>query len=168
LQINGLEVIKTRKIFDDYILSVTVKNNDKIIKKKPLKNNFNIQLINKNLIKAKRKIKIFFKKFNNKSFIIWGAGHQSLTFISHFKIQKYIKYIVDSADFKQNKYAPGSNLKIINPIELKNEKKIFNILILVGGYNSEVVKIIKQKYKKFKTYYIANNNKVIAITRNKN
>lgn len=101
-----------------------------------------------------------------KSFIVWGAGHQALTFISHFEIKKYIKYIVDSANFKQNKYAPGSNLKIINPIMLNNEKKIFNILILAGGYNFEVIKLIKQKYKKFNIYCIKNNKKLIKIKKN--
>ena len=166
LQINGLEVIKIQTIFDDYILSVTVKNKDKKINKKLLQNNFNIQLINRNLEKSKKKINLFFKKFKIKSFIIWGAGHQALTFISHFEIKKYIKYIVDSADFKQNKYAPGSNLKIIDPIVLENEKKIFNILILVGGYNFEVIKIIRQKYKRFNVYCIVNNNEIIEIKKN--
>jgi 2-polyprenyl-3-methyl-5-hydroxy-6-metoxy-1,4-benzoquinol methylase len=166
LQINGLGVIKTKTIFDDYILSVTVKNKDKKINKKILQNNFNIQSINRNLEKSKKKISLFFKKFKIKSFIVWGAGHQALTFITHFEIKKYIKYIVDSADFKQNKYAPGSNLKIIDPIMLENEKKIFNILILVGGYNFEVIKTIKQKYKRFNVYCIGNNNKIIKIKKN--
>lgn len=166
LQINGLEVIKTRTIFDDYILSVTVKNKDKKINKKILQNNFNIQSINRNLEKSKKKISLFFKKFKIKSFIVWGAGHQALTFITHFEIKKYIKYIVDFAVFKQNKYAPGSNLKIIDPIMLENEKKIFNILILVGGYNFEVIKIIKQKYNRFNVYCIGNNNEIIKIKKN--
>ena len=67
LQINGLEVIKTKTIFDDYILSVTVKNKDKKINKKILQNNFNIQSINRNLEKSKKKISLFFKKFKIKS-----------------------------------------------------------------------------------------------------
>jgi 2-polyprenyl-3-methyl-5-hydroxy-6-metoxy-1,4-benzoquinol methylase len=151
LQINGLEVIKIQTIFDDYILSVTVKNKDKKINKKVLKNNFNIQSVNRNLEKSKKKIEIFFKIFRNKSFIIWGAGHQALTFISYFKIKKYIKYIIDSANFKQNKFAPGSNLKIKSPQVLNKEKKIKNILVLAGGYNTEIIKILKKNYK-FKVF----------------
>jgi len=151
LQINGLEVIKIQTIFDDYILSVTVKNTHTKIRKPLFKNNFDIKLIGKNLQKSKKQVKIFFKIFRNKSFIIWGAGHQALTFISHFKIKKYIKYIIDSADFKQNKFAPGSNLKIKSPQVLGKEKKIKNILVLAGGYNTEIIKILKKNYR-FKVF----------------
>jgi hypothetical protein len=160
LQINGLEVIKIQTIFDDYILSVTVKNKDKKINKKVLKNNFNIQSVNRNLEKSKKKIEIFFKIFRNKSFIIWGAGHQALTFISYFKIKKYIKYIIDSANFKQNKFAPGSNLKIKSPQVLNKEKKIKNILVLAGGYNTEIINILKKNYR-FKIFFYNKGIKLI-------
>ena len=162
LELNGLKVLKIETLFDDYILSATVMNKNKHELKKIHKSNFDIKLINRFLEKYKINILNFFKKFENKSFIIWGAGHQSLTFISYFKVRKYIKYIVDSAKFKQNKYAPGSNLIIKSPAILKNDLKIKNILVLAGGYTKEISNYLKKNYKNV-NIYLNENNKVINL-----
>ena len=155
---NGFQIIKLHTYFDQYIISALVKFNKNLIDSKIIKpKGLNIINIKNELKQQKIKFNNFFKNYEKNSFIIWGAGHQSLTFISHFKLLKYIKYIVDSANFKQNLFAPGSNLKIYNPEYLEKEKNIKNILIIAGGYNKDIINQIKKNYKKFNIFYLEKN-----------
>ena len=77
---------------------------------------------------------------------IWGAGHQSLADIALLNMKKYIKYVIDSASFKQNKYTPSSHIKIVSPEILKTDTDVKTIIIIAGGYSSEIEKIIREKY----------------------
>ena len=61
---------------------------------------------------------------------------------------------------KQNKYAPGSNIKIFNPSKLKSENEVSTILVIGGGYSKEIAQNIRNNFKSFKIY-IANKNKII-------
>ena len=149
LNLNGFEVLKCENICDDYILSLIVK------KRKPLKK-INIKPILKNIYKS---FFIFKKKFKLKKIAVWGAGHQALTTIYCSKLDKEINTIIDSAKFKQNKYAPNSSIKIISPKYLKNFDAI---LVLGGSYSDEIVKILENKKFKGKIAVI-NNNKFITI-----
>jgi hypothetical protein len=78
--------------------------------------------------------------------VVWGAGHQSLAFINQFELSKHVNYVVDSATTKQNKFAPGTLLKIKSPTELFADSRIKNVLVITAGYNSEVVKILKKDW----------------------
>lgn len=132
LQRNGFEIIKIKHIWGGYILSATVR------KRKNLKIdlNYHLKAIKKQLLNI-------IKKYSNKQkVVIWGAGHQSLTLLSSLKLEKKIKYIVDSASFKQNKYAPGTNLKVLTPTILKRDN-IKLLLVVAAGFNNEVCKIAK-------------------------
>tara|TARA_B100000131_G_scaffold266970_1_gene265095 strand:+ start:1632 stop:2762 length:1131 start_codon:yes stop_codon:yes gene_type:complete len=137
LNINGFEIIKINSIWDGYILSAIVKKRG-IPQKLILENVIN--KIKKDFIKFKKKVK-------KKNIAIWGAGHQALTVISLAKINYKIKCIIDSANFKQNKYSPGDKIKVIAPSEISNEK-IDGIIIMAAGYSDEVYKFLK--LKKFK------------------
>ena len=160
----GFKVIKKEKIFDEYILSLTVKQKDPkfIYKKKKniVQRKFNVNDVNKKLNIFQKEINIFKKKIKNKKFIIWGAGHQSLMICSYYKLNDKVKFIIDSSKMKQNKYAPGSNIRIFHPSKLKLEREVSTILVIGGGYSREIAKDIKKNYKSFKVF-IANKNKII-------
>ena len=143
LQSNGFEITSIKTIWHDYILSVEVK------KRAPLLvNNFKDKFNSLN-----NEIKNYIKKFDNKNIVIWGAGHQALAIISLSGIEKYISYIVDSADFKQNKYTSGTNIKIESPKQLINNKPEA-LIIIAAGYSDEVKKIISNKYSFIKNIAI--------------
>lgn len=144
LEINGFKVLRIKSIWKNYILSA------EIIKKNIKNINYQDQF---------KIIKKNFKKIikNNKKIAVWGAGHQSLTTLSIANINKNISYIVDSATFKQNKYAPGTNIIIKNPKYYYQDKKIDNIIVLGGSYDSEIVSLIKKNKKKQKIYILKNN-----------
>ena len=69
--------------------------------------------------------------------------------ISLAKIGKRIKYIVDSAEFKQGKYTPVANIPIVPP-EILEKNEIDAIIVIAGGYSDEVAEIIKENYKEIK------------------
>jgi len=135
LQNNGFEITSIKTIWHDYILSVEVKKRAPLLVDnfKDKFNSLNNELTN------------YIKKFDNKNIVIWGAGHQALAIISLSGIAKYISYIVDSADFKQNKYTSGTNIKIESPKQLINNKPDV-LIIIAAGYSDEVKRIISSKY----------------------
>jgi len=134
LNINGFEVLSCNEIWDGYIISA-------LIKKKKIFKELNI---NKIINKIKIDYKKFKKKINNKKIIIWGAGHQSLTVLSLTGINKDIKYIIDSATFKQNRFSPGDKIKVVSPSILKKEN-FGGIIIIAAGYSDEVYNILRKK-----------------------
>ena len=57
---------------------------------------------------------------------------------------KNIEYIIDSAKFKQGKYSPVNNSKIVSPNELLKKKVNLVIVMLPGIYPDEVIKNLKK------------------------
>ena len=125
-----------KTIEDDYIISAFVK----------VKNNISWDLFENQRKNLKKQIEDFYSNSPKKYNFIWSAGHQSLTTISTLRLEKLISKIVDSATYKQNKYAPASGIGIISPEQLiKLQPK--KIILAAAGYNGEIIKIIKDKYQ---------------------
>ena len=135
LQLNGFEVLSCKSIWHNYILSAVVR--------KRVKTNLDFFENFKN--KVKYDLDFFIKKFPEKRVAIWGAGHQALATISLTKIEKNIKYIVDSAVFKQGRYSPSSHIKIVSEDKLI-EDPVDALIIMAGSYSDEIIKIMKSKY----------------------
>ena len=113
------------------------------------------------VLKQKDEIKKSFRElFNkaekeNKSLAVWGAGHQGFTLCATMLLGEraepgskgnIIKYIIDSAKFKQGKYAPASHLPIVSP-ESALKDSVDIIVIVAPGYSSEIENIIKRDFK---------------------
>ena len=147
LNFNGFKVVKSSTVWQDYIISSVVKKSS--VKKIFFNKNFkrlNLKHFYKQQLNIKKQIEKFINKSKLKKIAVWGAGHQALTLISQTKISKKILFIVDSANFKQNKYSPASQIPIYSPIKLE-KKEVDSILILAASYSDEVVKIILKKFK---------------------
>ena len=142
LEINGFDVVNIKSIWSNYILHATVKKRSETILKDK----------KKNFLKMKKQISKFLSKTNKNNSAVWGAGHQSLTILSQIKHDKIFKYIVDSAQFKQNKYAPGLKLKVVSPKSMYNDN-IKAIVILAGAFSKEIYKNIKKNKKNIKILY---------------
>lgn len=135
LTINGLELIKCSEIFHDYIISAIVKKRKKL----------NIPHFYKYQTKITKDIKEFLRRFKNKKVAIWGAGHQALAIIALINLTDKIRYVIDSAEFKQNKFTPATHISIVSPETLDSDPAEA-IIVMTGGYSDEVAKIIQQKY----------------------
>ncbi|EKD94316.1 MAG: hypothetical protein ACD_26C00121G0003, partial [uncultured bacterium] len=134
---NGFDIIESNVIWRDYIISAVVKKRKKL----------DISHFYKHQMKIKKDIEKYLSRFKNKKVAIWGAGHQALAIISLINLAGKIKYVVDSAIFKQGKYTPATHLAIISP-ETLNSNPVDAIIIMAASYSDEVVKIIRQKYNK--------------------
>ncbi len=80
-----------------------------------------------------------------KKVAVWGASHQGFTAVSTTGVGDKISYIIDSAPFKQGKYAPASHTKIVSPDHWFQEK-VESILIVAPGYTDEIANIIRTRY----------------------
>lgn len=76
---------------------------------------------------------------------VWGASHQGFTTISTTGVGSKIEYIIDSAPFKQGRYAPASHVQIVSP-EHFLAHPVDTILIIAPGYTDEIAGIIRDKY----------------------
>ena len=77
-----------------------------------------------------------------KKVAVWGASHQGFTLIPSLDLSEKISYIIDSAPFKQGKYAPASHVPIVDRKHFFDEP-VASILIVVPGYTDEIANIIK-------------------------
>lgn len=74
-----------------------------------------------------------------------GGGHQGFTLASTAKLGNKVKYIIDSAPFKQGKFAPASHIPIVSPNEAKSNLPDV-IIIMAPGYTDEIANIIKAEF----------------------
>jgi 2-polyprenyl-3-methyl-5-hydroxy-6-metoxy-1,4-benzoquinol methylase len=89
------------------------------------------------------KSKVSNAKAINKRIAVWGAGHRALALMAISNLDA-IDFIVDSAQFKQNKYSPILHKKIISPEALVEIGCDLLIVMLPGDYSEQIKKFISQ------------------------
>lgn len=77
-----------------------------------------------------------------KKVAVWGASHQGFTLIPSLGLSEKIAYIIDSAPFKQGKYAPASHVPIVDKKHYF-EEPVASIMIVAPGYTDEIANIIR-------------------------
>lgn len=137
LKINGFEIVECKSIWHDYILSA-------IVKKRKILDVTHFYNCQNNI---KQELNKYIDKFGIKNVAVWGAGHQSLAIISLSGLKNKIKYVVDSAEFKQNKFTPATHIPILAPGKLNTDKPLA-VIVIAGSYSDEVAKIIRNNYDK--------------------
>jgi 2-polyprenyl-3-methyl-5-hydroxy-6-metoxy-1,4-benzoquinol methylase len=135
LRLNGFEIIDCDEVWYEYIISTIVKKREKL----------NILYFNKHKERLKNGIEGYIRRFKNKKVAIWGAGHQALTVISLINLSSRIKYVVDSAPFKQDKFTPATHIPIVSPDAL-NQDPVDAVIVMAASYSDEVARIIRQKF----------------------
>lgn len=137
MNLNGFEIIECNELRDDYVISAVVKKRGKL----DISNFYDYQ------IKIKNEINEYIGRFGGKKVAIWGAGHQALAIIALTKIEDKIRYVVDSAPFKQGKYTPATHLPIVDPDALKSDP-VDAIIVMAASYSDEVAGILRRKFNK--------------------
>lgn len=82
---------------------------------------------------------------NQKTIAIWGASHQGFTLAATTPLGRQASYIIDSAPFKQGRFAPSSHLEIVPP-EHFFEEPVDVILIVAPGYSDEIAGVIRNRF----------------------
>lgn len=83
----------------------------------------------------------------NGNIAIWGASHQALTLLAMTNSNN-VKWIADSAVFKQGKVDPVRGVPIISPNEMLC-KKPEHVIVLAAGHSNEIKKILIEEKKYF-------------------
>ena len=136
LERNGFQVEECEVINRD-TLSV-------IVKKRPQMDTENLLECYVNL---KREMESYMKYLDawDKKVAIWGASHQGFTLAATTKLGEKARYIIDSAPFKQGKFAPASHLPIVGPDHF-HDHPLDAIIITAPGYTDEIAASIRQKF----------------------
>ena len=136
LERNGFQVEECEVINRD-TLSV-------IVRKRPQMDTENLLECYVNL---KREMESYMKYLDawDKKVAIWGASHQGFTLAATTKLGERARYIIDSAPFKQGKFAPASHLPIVGPDHF-HEHPVDAIIITAPGYTDEIAASIRRKF----------------------
>ncbi len=80
-----------------------------------------------------------------KTLAVWGASHQGFTLAATTCLKETARYIIDSAPFKQGRFAPTSHLPIVAPDYFHTEP-VDAILIVAPGYTQEISDSIRSNF----------------------
>jgi 2-polyprenyl-3-methyl-5-hydroxy-6-metoxy-1,4-benzoquinol methylase len=142
LALCGFDIIKKERVNRD-TLSFIVKKRARCDFGDLLKNRYEIDTQVQSLIERCRA--------EHKKLAIWGASHQGFTLCAS-QMSDYISFIIDSAVFKQGRYAPASHVPIVSPREAIMKKPDV-IVIVAPGYTDEIAEIIGRDFASVKEMY---------------
>jgi 2-polyprenyl-3-methyl-5-hydroxy-6-metoxy-1,4-benzoquinol methylase len=135
LHVSGFEVISCEPIWHDYILSA-------VVSKRVRCDVSGFSVAHERL---QLEISSFLSRHAAQGVAIWGAGHQALSTIALLNIADHVRYVVDSAPFKQDKFTPATHLKIVAPEQLEREP-VGAIIVMAASYSDEVARTIQQRW----------------------
>jgi len=135
LQKSGFEVIKLRPVWHDYILSAVVRRRAEL----------NLADFETSRTVIKKKLLTYISRFKPGRVAAWGAGHQALAVMAMAGLGGRLRYIVDSAPFKQGKYSPATHIPIVPPLQLEQDN-VDAVIVMAASYSDEVAAILSKKY----------------------
>jgi SAM-dependent methyltransferase len=100
-------------------------------------------------------------KFSDQGVAIWGASMHSLTLLSQLKTNK-VKYVIDSAPYKQNRFTPISHFPIVSPDNLVTNP-VELVVVIAPRFVDEIVEDLKNKISFNGTVAILNNEQIVLI-----
>ena len=137
LQRNGFEILDCRETWHDYILSAVVR------KREPT----DWSAFCGHQAKLKADVAAYLRRFGPGRVAVWGAGHQALALIALLELSDKIRYVVDSAPFKQGKFTPATHRPIVAP-EVLDADPVDAVLVMAAAYSDEVADILRKKFGK--------------------
>ncbi len=137
LRLNGFEILECTEIWYDYILSVIVRKTERM----------DLASFAGYQERITTEIHSFIDQFENGRTAIWGAGHQALAIVSLAQLGNRIRYIIDSAPFKQGRFSPATHVPIVSPDSLDTDP-VDAIIVMAASYSDEVARIIRSRYDK--------------------
>jgi len=135
LKTNGFEVIDKQELRDDYVISFVVK------KREPL----DLSAFSTYQDRLTEQLQRFIKSIPSGRIAVWGAGHQALAVLALSGIAPAIRYVVDSAPFKQGKFTPSTHLPVVPPNHLLSDP-VDAVIVMAASYSDEVANIIANEY----------------------
>ena len=135
LETNGFDVLDCRVVWHDYILSAGVRK----------RRSTDFSGFGAAAEKLFGELRKFCGNAPREALAVWGAGHQAFALLAASKLAERFCCIIDSAKFKQGRYAPASALPIVAP-EALDDGRIRRIVVMAGSYSDEVASQIRAGY----------------------
>lgn len=135
LRLAGFEIIEADSVWQDYILSA-------VVRKRSLIDTTSLKTQQES---TRQQLIQFIESHKPNQVAVWGAGHQALATIALTGIAPDLRYIVDSAPFKQGKLTPATHLPIVSPEHLEAEP-VQAIIIMAAAYSDEVARQIRTRF----------------------
>lgn len=139
LAISGFQVLECGAVWHDYILSAVVRKRQTL----------ELSGLKTARVSLQSALNKFIDQFPDRTVAIWGAGHQALAIMALTEISPKIKYVVDSATFKQGKFTPATHVAIVSPEILKTEPPLA-VIVMAASYTDEVVHLLLRMGTKIK------------------
>lgn len=136
LRTNGFEVLTCTEEFHRYILSAVVRKRRRL----------DLSDLHAQQARLRDEMHAYIRRFSPKGVAIWGAGHQALALMSLLDLGQAIRYVVDSAPFKQGKFTPATHIPIVAPSALETDP-VEAVIVIAAGYSDEVARIIRSTYR---------------------
>lgn len=134
LTLNGFDVLECNEVWHNYIISAVVRKRQKK----------NLSAFDGHQTKIIKELKKYVERFSDKKVAVWGAGHQAFAVLSLAGLGDKIRYVVDSAPFKQGKYTPATHISIVSPDKFFTDS-VNAVIVMAGSYSDEVTEIIRAK-----------------------
>lgn len=135
LSLNGFEVIECNDVWHEYILSLVVKKRTQL----------DITDFADYQSRLSGELQHFIDRFEVGKVAIWGAGHQALAILALTGIAGRIRYVVDSAPFKQGKFTPATHVPIVSP-ETLSADPVDAVIVMAASYSDEVASILRARH----------------------
>lgn len=137
LRLAGFEIIETHNVWQDYIISA-------VVRKRPA---LDIAPLKTRQESTRKQLTEFIENHPPNQVAVWGAGHQALATIALTGIAPRLRYVVDSAPFKQGKLTPATHLPIVPPEHLEVEvEPVQAVIIMAAAYSDEVARQIRARF----------------------
>lgn len=110
-----------------------------------------------------REIDSFLEQFGTEKIAIWGAGHDTFGILAVMNICDKVKYIIDSAPSKQDKYSPKTHIPIVSP-ETFYSDPVKGVIVSAGGYSDEIVNLILKNHSSDIKISVIQGNNLVAVS----
>lgn len=134
---NGFEVVSIKEIWYRYIISAEVRKRRKT----------DVSCMTERLSQLRKQVHSYLDSCSRRGLKVaaWGAGHQALANLSLLGMADKIEFVIDSADFKQNKLTPATHLSVVSP-EILKQGDIGAVIIMAGGYSQEISGLLAKNF----------------------
>ena len=132
---NGFDIVECSEEWYGYIISA-------IVRKRP---RLDLSQFRDSQTHLTAELSEYVRRFNDKRVAIWGAGHQAFALISMMDVADRIRYVVDSAPFKQGKYTPATHLPIVAPATLESDP-VDAVIVMAASYSDEVAGLVREEF----------------------
>ncbi len=150
---NGFDVLASRTLWYGYILSMEVR-------KRPAANFSGFESAREKLAKQ---LNALVDQYGVADSAVWGASHQAFAVLALAGLHKKLRCVIDSAPFKQGKLTPATHIPIVAPESIKpGELKL--LIVIAGGYSTEVAKLARQRFGRDFPIYVLRENELEHLT----